>query len=84
MSFISNLTLALSVFKDSDIIAASISKENAKFYHIYYKKDGVARVMQVPKEIVPIDQLQYEVSVLISRNIAEQAKVGVLDGANRV
>lgn len=84
MSFISNLTLALSVFKDSDIYAATISKEHAKFYHIYYKKDGKTRVMLVPKEIVPVDQLQYEVNILLSRNIAEQAKVGVLDGADRV
>jgi hypothetical protein len=81
MSYLSNLTLALSVFKDSDIVA-SISKDNSKFYHVYYKKDGQTRVMLVPREVVSIEQLQHEVRVLISRNPEEQARLGALDGAN--
>jgi hypothetical protein len=81
MSYVSNLTLALSVFTDRQINAASISKANPKFYHVFYVINGVNRMMVVPRNPVDIAQLQHEVGILLDRDIEAQQRLGALDAA---
>lgn len=80
MSSVSTLTLALSVFSKNDMRAISVNKSHPKNYHIYYRANGVDRVMSIPKECYDFQKLQSEVEVLIKRNLDEQHKVGIQDG----
>jgi hypothetical protein len=77
---ISNLTLALSIFTDNNVHAPSISKDHPTHYQVYYRVDGKNRVMMVPKSQVDYEQLQFEVGVLLSRNLEEQHRIGKNDG----
>jgi hypothetical protein len=79
MSYISNLTLALSVFSDKEIHAISVSKDDSDFYRIFYRMEGKNRVMFVPRKTVDAEQLQMEVAVQLKRSPDEQLRLGPLD-----
>lgn len=76
---VSTLTLALSTFNELDVRAISLGKDNSNFYHVYYVKDGVNRVMLVPRKSDKVEVLQYEVGVLLSRSVDAQNAVGKHD-----
>lgn len=76
---VSTLVLALSTFNENEIRAINVAKTNPNFYAIFYKRDGLNRVMMVPRDINDIVQLQMEVAILLSRNAEEQNRVGHLD-----
>jgi hypothetical protein len=76
---ISSLTLALSAFNEIDVRAINVGKQNSEFYHVYYKKDGLNRVMLVPRSIEDFEQLQSEVKILIERSFEQQEKLGNCD-----
>lgn len=79
MSYISNLTLGLSVFNDKEIIAISVGKDNPENYYIFYQIEGKRRVMLVPRKQVDAEQLQMEVAILLKRTPEEQLRLGPLD-----
>ena len=81
MSYISNLTLALSVFSDKEILAQSVSKDDPDYYRIFYRMEGKNRVMLVPRKQVDSEQLQMETAVLLKRTPEEQLRLGMLDNS---
>lgn len=76
----STLTIALSTFAENDIRAISVGKGNPHYYQVFYKKDGKSCVMTVPRKGVDFIQLQREVSILLSRDVATQLEHGYKDG----
>jgi hypothetical protein len=77
---VSTLTLALSALQQNNFRVKNVNRSHPTNYHIYYVKDGIDRVMLVPKQAQDLQKLQEEVLVLLSRNQSEQDKIGHLDG----
>lgn len=80
MSNIASLTLALGVLNQNGVRVLSVNKSNPSHCHIYYRMNGVNRVMVVPKECKDTFKLHREVESLVRRTPQEQQKLGFLDG----
>lgn len=76
---VSTLTLALATFSQRNVRAINVGKTNPDYYQVFYKKDGVNRVMLVPRKDIEFEQLQAEVGILLDRSNEAQLEVGHKD-----
>lgn len=73
------LELTASLFSQNNVRLLSIGKSHPSHYQVFYVKNGVTRVMLVPKSSSDLMKIQEEILILLSRSSEEQQRIGYLD-----